>query len=99
MLGPPWWWADNGIDLQPGDPIELEGFESPDHMEVNWIKNLRTGQCIDLRTPSGMPVLIGVFLYREPFTFGRLFGFAIIWAAVGVFIFDNIRAQRGVPVL
>ena len=43
--------------------------------------------------------LIGVFLYREPFTFGRLIGFAIIWTAVGVFIFDNIRAQRGVPVL
>jgi chloramphenicol-sensitive protein RarD len=42
--------------------------------------------------------LIGVFLYREPFTFGRFIGFAIIWAAVGVFIFDNIRAQRGVPV-
>ncbi len=59
MLGPPWWWADNGIELQPGDPIELEGFESPDHMEVNWIKNLRTGQRIDLRTPSGMPVWSG----------------------------------------
>ncbi len=56
MLGPSWWWAENGIELQPGDPIELEGFESPDHMEVNWIKNLRTGRRIDLRTPSGMPV-------------------------------------------
>lgn len=56
MLGPPWWWVENGIELQPGDPVELEGFQSPDHMEVNWIKNLRTGQRIDLRTPSGMPV-------------------------------------------
>ncbi len=56
MLGPPWWWADNAIDLLPGDPIELEGFESPDHMEVNWIQNLRTGQRLDLRTPEGMPV-------------------------------------------
>jgi cbb3-type cytochrome c oxidase subunit III len=59
MLGPPWWWSEKGIELQPGDPIELEGFESPDHMEVNWIKNLRTGQRIDLRTPSGMPVWSG----------------------------------------
>ncbi len=56
MLGPPWWWSDNGIELQPGDAIELEGFESPDHMEVNWIQNLRTGERLDLRTPEGMPV-------------------------------------------
>lgn len=42
--------------------------------------------------------LIGVFLYREPFTFGRFIGFAIIWMAVIVFIVDNVRAQRGVPV-
>ena len=48
MLGPPWWWSENGI--------ELEGFESPDHMEVNWIQNLRTGERLDLRTPEGMPV-------------------------------------------
>ena len=56
MLGPPWWWSENGIALLPGDPIELEGFESPDHMEVNWIQNLRTGERIVLRTPEGMPV-------------------------------------------
>ena len=48
MLGPPWWWSENGIELPPGDPIELEGFESPEHMEVDWIQNLRT--------PDGMPV-------------------------------------------
>ncbi len=42
--------------------------------------------------------LIGVFLYHEPFTTGRLIGFIIIWTAVGVFLFDNIRAYRGVPV-
>ena len=56
MLGPPWWWTENGIELQPGDAIELSGFESTEHMEVNWIKNLRTDTRIDLRTPSGMPV-------------------------------------------
>jgi len=59
MLGPPWWWSENGIELLPGDPIELEGFESPDHMEVNWIQNLRTGERLDLRTPDGMPVWAG----------------------------------------
>ena len=56
MLGPPWWWSENGIELLPGDPIELEGFESPDHMEVNWIQNLRTGVRLDLRTADGTPV-------------------------------------------
>jgi len=59
MLGPPWWWEENGIELQPGDAIELAGFDSEEHMEVNWIKNLRTDVRIDLRTPSGMPVWAG----------------------------------------
>jgi mono/diheme cytochrome c family protein len=56
MLGPPWFWSENGIPLAPGDQIEFEGFQSPDHMEVNWLTNLTTGQTIQLRTPEGMPV-------------------------------------------
>ena len=56
MLGPSWWWSENRIELLPGDPIKLEAFESSDHMEVNWIENLRTGQRVDLRSPEGMPV-------------------------------------------
>lgn len=56
MLGPPWFWSESGIALNPGDRIELEGFESADHMEVNWIKNLTTGQSIQLRTSEGTPV-------------------------------------------
>jgi mono/diheme cytochrome c family protein len=56
MLGPPWFWSESGIALNPGDRIELEGFESADHMEVNWIKNLTTGQSIQLRTSDGTPV-------------------------------------------
>lgn len=56
MLGPPWFWAENGISLNPGDRIELEGFESAGHMELNWIINQTTGQRVDLRTPDGMPV-------------------------------------------
>ena len=56
MLGPPWYWSENGIALVPGDSIELEGFESPDHMELNWIRNLTSSQDHRLRTPEGVPV-------------------------------------------
>ena len=48
--------SENGILLRPGDKIELEGFESPDHMELNWITNITTGESIQLRTAEGMPV-------------------------------------------
>jgi hypothetical protein len=56
MLGPPWFWAENGIPLAPGDQIELEGFAATDHMEINWLQNLSSGQRINLRTPTGQPV-------------------------------------------
>jgi mono/diheme cytochrome c family protein len=56
MLGPPWYWTENGIPLAPGDQVEFEGFESPEHMEINWLTNLTTGQTIQLRTAEGMPV-------------------------------------------
>lgn len=59
MLGPPWFWSGNGIPLAPGDTIELEGFQSTEHMEVNWLRNLTTGQTVQLRTPEGMPVWSG----------------------------------------
>ncbi len=56
MLGPPWFWEEKGIALHPGDIVELEGFESPDHMEVNWVRNVSTGETVQLRTDEGMPV-------------------------------------------
>lgn len=56
MLEPPWFWSESGIPVSPGDQIELEGFESPDHMEVNWLINQSTGQTIRLRTEEGMSV-------------------------------------------
>lgn len=59
MLGPPWFWSENGILLTSGDLIELEGFQSPDHLEVNWLSNLTTGQTIYLRTAEGTPVWSG----------------------------------------
>ena len=67
MLGPPWWWSENSISLQPGDHIQLEGFESTAeaeasasaHMEVNWLTNHTTGQTITLRDANGTPVWAG----------------------------------------
>ena len=56
MLGPPWFWSENGIVLNPGDRLELEGFGSPDHTEINWIANLTDGERLELRTAEGMPV-------------------------------------------
>lgn len=56
LLGPPWFWEEQGITLNPGDRLELEGFEAPDHLELNWIRNLTTGQSLQLRTPEGVPV-------------------------------------------
>ena len=59
MLGPPWYWTENGIPLTPGDQVEFEGFESADHMEINWLTNHTTGQTIQLRTAEGTPVWSG----------------------------------------
>ena len=56
MLGPPWFWSESGIPLAPGDQVSGEGFESPDHMEANWLTNHTTGETIHLRTEEGMPV-------------------------------------------
>jgi mono/diheme cytochrome c family protein len=59
MLGPPWFWSEKGILLNVGDEIELEGFESPDHMELNWLINHSTGESIQLRSAEGLPVWSG----------------------------------------
>ena len=55
MLGPPWFWSEQGILLNVGDAVSLEGFQSTDHMEVNWIANLTSGQTKVLRE-NGRPV-------------------------------------------
>lgn len=56
MLGPSWFWEANAITLSPGDQIELEGFESAGHMEVNWLTNTTTGVTIQFRTADGLPI-------------------------------------------
>jgi len=40
--------------------------------------------------------LVGIVIYHEPFSRGRLLGFAIIWVAVAIFIIDTLRQARGV---
>ncbi len=63
MLGPPRFWSENGMALNPGDLVQFEGFESTEttsqagtHTEINWIINLTSGENRQLRTESGMPV-------------------------------------------
>lgn len=58
MLGPPWFWSEQGIVIDVGDAISLEGFESTDHMEVNWITNQTSGVTKFLRE-NGVPVWTG----------------------------------------
>ena len=36
----------------------------------------------------------GVFVFREPFSQSRLVGFVIIWAAIGIYIADNLWRNR-----
>ncbi len=63
MLGPPWFWSENGMALNSGDLVQFEGFASTEttseadaHTEINWIINLTTGENRQLRNESGIPV-------------------------------------------
>ena len=38
--------------------------------------------------------LIGVFLYKEPFTLTKLIGFAMVWAALFIFWFEGVVARK-----
>ena len=37
---------------------------------------------------------IGVYLYKEPFTFSQLIGFAFVWVALIIFALENYFAHR-----
>jgi chloramphenicol-sensitive protein RarD len=41
-----------------------------------------------------MQFLIGVLVYGEPMPLSRLAGFALVWAALAVFVFDAVRTSR-----
>ncbi len=40
--------------------------------------------------------LIGVFIYKEPFSHNKLIGFGIVWAALIFFVVENYLASRAV---
>ena len=40
---------------------------------------------------------LGIWVYHEPFSRARVFGFAFIWAALAVYTADNVLAQRRAP--
>ncbi len=42
-------------------------------------------------------LVIGIWVYHEPFTRQRLPGFAFIWAALALYTVDNVLAARRVP--
>lgn len=55
--------------------------------------NLATLGIVQYLTPS-MTFFLAVFLYREPFEMAQLITFSLIWAAVLIFTWDGLRAQR-----
>jgi chloramphenicol-sensitive protein RarD len=38
--------------------------------------------------------LIGVFIYKEPFSHNQLIGFGIVWIALVIFLAENYLASR-----
>ena len=38
--------------------------------------------------------LIGVFIYKEPFTAAKLIGFSLVWIALIIFWFEGVLARR-----
>ena len=38
--------------------------------------------------------LVGVFIYREPFSHDQLIGFCIVWLALVIFAVENFYATR-----
>jgi chloramphenicol-sensitive protein RarD len=44
-----------------------------------------------------LQLLLGIFLYGEPFTHGRALGFAAIWAALALYAGNGIVAARRAP--
>jgi chloramphenicol-sensitive protein RarD len=39
-------------------------------------------------------LIIGIWVYHEAFTSARLLSFGFIWAALALYTFDNLWAQR-----
>jgi len=43
-------------------------------------------------------LMLGIWVYHEPFSRARILGFAFIWAALALYTADNLLAQRRAPV-
>ncbi|HMA61111.1 MAG TPA: EamA family transporter RarD [bacterium] len=54
---------------------------------------LKTVGFIQYITPTGMFIL-GVFVYKEPFSVTKLISFILIWAALAIYSFDNYFNYR-----
>lgn len=44
-------------------------------------------------------LFVGIFIYHEPFPMERVLGFAFIWTALAVFLWDGLRRQLRAPML
>ncbi len=43
-----------------------------------------------------MQFLLGIFVYKEPFTHDRLIGFGIVWAGLILFWLEGLYARRNI---
>ncbi|NJN67776.1 MAG: hypothetical protein HC884_14245 [Chloroflexaceae bacterium] len=57
MLGPRWYWWEQGISLDAGDRVVVEGFSMPNfYLVVSQLENETTGETYQARTPEGFPL-------------------------------------------
>lgn len=60
MLGPVWYWVQNGISLEEGNQVEVEGFDMPDfYLMAATVRNLSTDETYRARTDEGLPLWRG----------------------------------------
>jgi len=58
-IGPPWYWEEEGIDLDPGDTVVIAGFFDQESFEVGRIENLNSGESVTMRDETGRPLWAG----------------------------------------
>ena len=57
--GPDWYWDANGIALEAGDEVVLQGFYDGDDFEIGAIENVTTGEALAMRDETGRPLWAG----------------------------------------
>ncbi len=62
-LGPPWFWSSQGVTFQPGDEVEVLGFEADEGygpvFQAVTITRLSDGATLQLRDDRGVPLWSG----------------------------------------